>query len=91
MKEMDQRLVKLLVQEPNDRNLIKAINTRVLPVITYAMNVCTFTTRELAKLDMTVKRALRERRMHGPPIIRRTNILAKGVRVNRTQDLSRYV
>ena len=63
---MDQRLEKLLAQELNDRNLIKAINTRVLSVIAYTMDVCTFTTGELDELDMTVKYALRRCRMHGP-------------------------
>ena len=63
---MDQRSEKLLAEELNDRNLIKAINSRVLPVFAYTMNVCTFTTREIDELDMTVKRALKRRRMHGP-------------------------
>ena len=64
---MDQSLEYLLAQELYDRNLIKAINTRVLPVIAYTMNVCTFTTRELDELDMTVKRALRKHSMHIHP------------------------
>ena len=55
VEEMDQRLEKLQAQELNDRSLIKAIDTCVLPVIAYTMNACTLTIRELDQLDMTIK------------------------------------
>ena len=56
----------LLEQQLNDQDLINAFFKRVLPVIAYMMNVCTFTTGDLDELDMTVKRALRKRRMSIP-------------------------
>jgi len=37
--------------ELNDANLIKAINMKVIPVATYAMNICKFTNVELRALD----------------------------------------
>ena len=91
VEEMDQRLEKLLAQELNERNPIKAINARVLHVIANTMNVCTFTTGELNELHMTVKRALRRRRMHGPRFSDERLYFAKGARWKRTQELSRHV
>ena len=37
--------------ELNDKNLVKPINTKVIPVAAYPMNVCKFTQSELAELD----------------------------------------
>ena len=48
-----------------DKYLIKAINTHILQVAAYIMNVCPLSTAELRELDMTVKRMLREKSMHG--------------------------
>ena len=49
--------------ESNDKNLIKAINTKVIPVVAYPMNVCKFTKAELNELDLVVKRELRKSNM----------------------------
>ena len=51
--------------ESNDKNLIKAINTKVIPVVAYPMNVCKFTEAELHELDLVVKRELRKWNMLG--------------------------
>ena len=51
--------------ESNDKNLIKAINTKVIPVVAYPMNVCKFTKAELNELDLVVKRELRKCNMQG--------------------------
>ena len=52
------RLNKLLDMELYDENLIKAINTRVLPVAMHPMNMCKMSKAELNELDMSVKRVL---------------------------------
>ena len=49
----------------NDKNLIKAINTKEIPVAAYPMNVCKFTKAELNVLDLVVKRELRMCNMLG--------------------------
>ena len=64
-ESMETRLNTLLDMELYDKNLIKAINTRVLPVAMYPMNVCRMNEAELNELDMIVKRALRGKNMHG--------------------------
>ena len=58
-------VTRLLDMELYDKNLIKAINTRVLPVAMYPMNVCKMSKTELNEQDMIVKRALRGKNMHG--------------------------
>ena len=63
-ESMVTRLNTLLDMELYDWNLIKAINTRVLPVAMYPMNVCKMSEAELNELDMIVKRALRGKHMH---------------------------
>ena len=55
----------LIVQyELNDKNLINAINSRVIPVITYGMNIMKFTQNEIVSLEMIIKRCLRQNKMH---------------------------
>ena len=49
----------------NDRNLISAINIKVIPVAAYSMNVYKFSKGELNKLDQIVKRELRSKKMLG--------------------------
>ena len=51
--------------ELNDKNLVKAINTKVIPVAAYPMNVCEFTLSELIELDQVAKRDLRKNKMLG--------------------------
>ena len=51
--------------ELNDQNLVKAINTKVIPVAAYSANVCKFTQSELTELDQVIKRDLRKNDMQG--------------------------
>ena len=46
-------------------NLVHAINTKVIPVAAYSMNICKFTDRELKELDQVMKRKLRSKNMLG--------------------------
>ena len=59
------RLQMLTKTELNDKNLIKAIITKVVPVAAYPMNVCKFTKAEFNELDLVVKRELRRCNMLG--------------------------
>lgn len=63
--EVQERMESLVQMELYDKNLVKAINCRVVPVAGYVMNVCRFSKNDLAELDMIVKRVLRKNVMHG--------------------------
>jgi len=63
--EMEKRMKTLIDKELHERNLVKAINTRVIPVASYVMNVCNFTKKQLDSLDKAIKHELREANMHG--------------------------
>ena len=54
-EEMTKRLKLLMKSELNDENLIQAINSKVIPVAAYPMNVCKMTKGELNELDQIVK------------------------------------
>ena len=46
------RRLKLLTKtELNDKNLITASNSKVIPVAAFTMNICHFTKAELSELD----------------------------------------
>ena len=64
-EEMGERLKSLVELELYDKNLMRAINCRVIPVAAYAMNVCPFTQKKLYDVDMLVKDILRNRGMLG--------------------------
>ena len=64
-EEINRRLQMLTKTESNDKNLIKTINTKVIPVAAYPMYVCKFTKAELNELDLVVKRELRKCNMLG--------------------------
>ena len=49
----------------NDKNLMKAINFRVIPVVGYAMSVCNLGKDELDEMDKIVKSVLRREGFHG--------------------------
>ena len=49
----------------NDKNLMKAINCRVIPVAGYVKNVCNLGKGDLEELDMIVKSLLRREVLHG--------------------------
>ena len=61
---VEKEVGKLVEYELYDKNLMQAINTKVIPIVTYAMNVVKFTKTELTELDMIVKRVLRQKNMH---------------------------
>ena len=44
--------------ELDGKNMIKAINAKVIPVVAYPINVCKFTKPELNELDLVGKREL---------------------------------
>ena len=58
---MDRRIKILTNTELNDINLARAINTKVIPVAAYPMNVCKFTGGELKELDQVIKHELRSK------------------------------
>ena len=61
VKEEVNRIIQILTKTKlNDKNLIKAINTKVIPVAPFPMNVCKFTKVELNELDLVVKGGLRK-------------------------------
>ena len=65
MKEVAKRMRSIAQLELYDKNLARAVNCRVIPVAGYVMNVCRLSKEYLDELDMTVKRELRERNVHG--------------------------
>ena len=64
-EEVSKRVKMIAYTEFNEANLIKAINTKVIPVAAYAMNIGRFNAGELKKRDQTIKRQLREKNMLG--------------------------
>ena len=61
---MEQRTRKLVGEGLYDKNLIKAINYRVIPVAAYMMNACNLIGKELDQLDKRIK-ILRENSIQG--------------------------
>ena len=65
-KEKISRRINIITRtELNDKNLVKAINTKVIPVAAYSMNVCKFTQFELMELDQVIKGDLRKSNILG--------------------------
>jgi len=63
--EVAKRAKMLVNTELNDVNLVRAINTKVIPVAAYPMNVCKFNGGELKELDQVIKREMRTKKMLG--------------------------
>ena len=63
--EVNKKVKMLANTELNNVNLVRAINTKVIPVAAYPMNVCKFTDGELKKLDQVMKREMRSKNMIG--------------------------
>ena len=62
----DNKWVKMLTKTKlNDVNLVRAINTNVIPVLAYPMNVCKSNGREMKELDQIIKRELRSKNTLG--------------------------
>ena len=64
-KEIAKRLEQLIEVNLNDENLVKAINSRVVPVAGYVMNVCNLRKGDIKELDKIVKTTLRKQGFHG--------------------------
>ena len=62
---MAKRIKALTSKELYERNLIKAINTRVVQVASYVTNVFDFKQKEIDDLHKLIKKALRDKGMHG--------------------------
>ena len=62
---MEQRTIKLVGEGLYDKNLVKAINCRVISVAPYMMNICNFIVKELDQLDKGIKKILRDNNIHG--------------------------
>ena len=60
--EMDKRMNTLKLYE---RKVIKATNTRVVPVANYVMTVCDFNQKQIDDFGKLIEKALRDKRMHG--------------------------
>ena len=63
--EVNDRVKMLTNIELNYVNLVRATNTKVIPVAAYPMNVCKFTDGELKELDYVIKRELISKNMLG--------------------------
>ena len=64
-EEISRRMNIITRTELNEKNLVKATNTEVIPVAAYSMNVCKFTQSELMDLDQVIKSDLRKNNMLG--------------------------
>ena len=64
-KAMKDRIDKLWKYQLYDKNLMKAINTMVIPIATYPMNVMKISRGDLVEMESIIKRELRSRNMHG--------------------------
>ena len=64
-EEINRRMNIITKTELNDKNLVKAINMKVIPVAAYPMDVCKFTQSELTELHQAIKRDLRKNNMLG--------------------------
>ena len=62
---MEQRTRKLVEEGFHDKNLVKVLTCRVIPIAAYMMNVCYFTRKELDQLHKGIKKILRENNIHG--------------------------
>ena len=63
-KEIKKRKEHLVKLHLNDKNLMKAINCKVIPVTGYIMNACVIRKGELEELDKMVKDIMQERKFH---------------------------
>ena len=63
--EVNKRVKMLTNTELNVVNLVRAINTKVISVAAYPMNICKFNGGELKELDEVIKHELRSKNMLG--------------------------
>uniref|UniRef100_A0A8D8X0N9 Reverse transcriptase n=1 Tax=Cacopsylla melanoneura TaxID=428564 RepID=A0A8D8X0N9_9HEMI len=65
-KEFKGRLYKLLKSKLNGKNLIKAINTYAIPVITYSFGVIKWTKTDLRNLQRNIRTIMTQYNVHHP-------------------------
>ena len=58
---MTKRMNALTSTKLYEGNLINAINTMVVPVASYVMNVCDFNQKQINDLDKLIKKALHDK------------------------------
>ena len=63
--EIDKRITALTSTELYERNLIKTINTRLVPVASYVMHVYDFNQKQIDDLDKLIEKALHGKGMRG--------------------------
>lgn len=63
--KVNKRVKMLNNTKLNDVNLVRAINTKVIPVVAYPMNTCKFTGGKLTELDQVIKREMRSKNKLG--------------------------
>ena len=63
--EFNKRVKMLINLELNYVNLVRAINTKMIPVAAYPVHVCKFNGGELKELDQVIKRELRSKNILG--------------------------
>ena len=63
--KVNKRVNMLTNNELNDVNLVRAINTKVIPVAAYPMSVCKCNGGELKELHQMIKHELRSKNMLG--------------------------
>ena len=64
-EEISRRLNIMIRTELKDKNPVKAINMKVIPVAAFPMNACKFTQSELTELDQVIRRDFRKYNMLG--------------------------
>ena len=63
--KLNKRVKMLNNTKLNDVNLVHAINTKVIPVAAYPMNICKFTGGKLKELDQVIKREMKSKNKLG--------------------------
>ena len=67
-KEYYRRIRLVLKSELNAANRMDAINTLVVPVVTYSFNIINWKMEELMKLDRKTRKFLTMAKMHHPTV-----------------------
>ena len=65
-KECYRRIRAILKTELNSANLIEAINTLAIPVVTYSFNIINWTLSDIKKIDVKIRKLMTCSRMHHP-------------------------
>ena len=65
-KECLRRIRSIMKTELNAKNIIIAINTLALPIVTYSFNIINWNLNEIKRLDAKIRKQLTINRMHHP-------------------------